>query len=124
MDFFDKCVLSVLRDGRCRDFNELLGEVDFSHNTLRLHLRRLLDQGLVVKEKTPSKGTGRPRFTYSVPTKLHRQASRLLSDPFSEIVTLPFRKLRHLCRFEKGGYCKKIKSKCTPQNCLQILKRE
>jgi predicted transcriptional regulator len=81
MGFFDKCVLNVLRDGRCRDFNELLGEVYFSHNTLRLHLRCLLGQGLVVKEKTPSKGTGRLRFTYSVPTKLHRQASRLLSDP-------------------------------------------
>jgi predicted ArsR family transcriptional regulator len=124
MDFFDKCILSVLRDGRSRDFNQLLREVDFSHNTLRLHLRRLVDQGLVVKEKTPSKGLGRPRFTYSAPPKLHRQASRLFSDPFSEIVTLPFRKLRHLCRFEKGGYCKKVKRKCEAQNCPQILKKE
>jgi len=109
MDFFDRCILSVLRDGRSRDFNQLLREVDFSHNTLRLHLRHLVDQGFVVEEKTPSKGRGRPRFTYSVPPKLRRQALRLLSDPFSEIVALPFHKLRHLCRFEKGGYCKKIK---------------
>jgi predicted ArsR family transcriptional regulator len=116
--------LGVLRDGMSRDFDQVLGEVGFSHNTLRLHLRRLVDQGLIVKEKTPSKRLGRPRFTYSVPAKLRRQASRLLSDPFSEVVTLPFRKLRHLCRFEKGGYCKKMKRKCTPQNCPQILKRE
>ncbi|MHC3130041.1 MAG: hypothetical protein IBV52_08220 [Candidatus Bathyarchaeota archaeon] len=79
---------------------------------------------MVVKEKTPSKGLGRPRFIYSVPLKLHRQASRLFSDPFSEIVTLPFLKLRHLCRFEKGGYCKKAKRKCEAQNCPQILRKE
>ncbi|MEA2090527.1 MAG: ArsR family transcriptional regulator [Thermoproteota archaeon] len=114
----------MLRDGRYRDFNQLMREVDFSHNTLRLHLNCLVDQGLVVKKKKPLKGLGRPRFMYSVPPKLHRQASRLFSDPFSEVVTLPFRKLRHLCRFEKGGYCKKIKNRCTPQNCPQILKKE
>jgi DNA-binding HxlR family transcriptional regulator len=33
-------------------------------------------------------------------------------------------KLRHLCRYEKGGHCKKIRSKCAPQNCLQALKNE
>jgi predicted ArsR family transcriptional regulator len=123
MDFFDRCIFNVLRDGTSRDFNQLLREVDFSHNTLRLHLRRLVDQGLVVKEKKPSKGLGRPRFIYSTPPKLHRQASTP-PDPFSEILTLPFRKLRHLCRFEKGGYCKKIKRRCEAQNCPQIQKGE
>jgi DNA-binding HxlR family transcriptional regulator len=49
MDLFDKCILSVLRDGRSRDFHQLLEHVGFSYNTLRLHLRRLIDQGLVVK---------------------------------------------------------------------------
>lgn len=39
MDFFDKPILSVLRDGRSRDFQQILGKVSFSHNTLRLHLR-------------------------------------------------------------------------------------
>jgi len=122
MDFFDRCILGVLRDGRSRDFNQLLREVEFSHNTLRLHLRRLVEQGFVMEEKTRLKGRGRPRFTYSMPPKVRRQAHRLLSDPFSETVTLPFRKLRHLCRFEKGGYCKKIKRRCEAQNCPQIIK--
>jgi len=27
--------------------------------------------------------------------------------------------LRHLCRFEKGGYCKKVKRKCEAQNCTK-----
>jgi len=123
MDFFDECILTVLRDGKSRDFHQLLGKVGFSHNTLRLHLRRLMDQGLIVKEKT-SKGRGRPSFTYSLPPKLHRQASRFILDSFSEVVTLPFRKLRHLSRFEKGGYCKKVKKRCEAQNCPQILKGE
>lgn len=122
MDFFDRRILEVLGDGRSRDFHQLLEAVDFSHNTLRLHLRRLVDQGLVVKEKTRPKGQGRPRFTYSMPPKLHGHASRLTSNPLGEIVTLPFQKLRHLCRFEKGGYCKKISGRCTSQNCPQIVK--
>ena len=117
--FFDRCILTVLRDGKTGDFHQLLEEADFSHNSLRLHLMHLVDQGLVLKEKTHSKGRGRPKFTYSLPPKLHHQVSRLSSDPFSEIVTLPFQKLRHLCRFEKGGYCKKIKKRCEAQNCPQ-----
>ena len=122
MDFFDERILNVLKDGRSRDFRQLLGEVGFSHYTLRLHLKRLVDQGLVVEEKVAPKGLGRPRFTYSMLPKVSRQAPRLFSDPSSKIVTLPFQKLRHLCRFEKGGYCKKVKKRCEAQNCLQIIK--
>jgi predicted ArsR family transcriptional regulator len=124
MGFFDRCILTVLGDGKTRDFHQLLERVNFSYNTLRLHLRRLVDQGLVLKEKTPSKGRGRPKFTYSLPPKFHHQVSKFFSDPLSEIVTLPFQKLRHLCRFEKGGYCKKIKKRCEAQSCPQILNKE
>jgi len=124
MVLFDEHILRLLKDGKLGDFQQILGKVGFSHNTLRLHLKRLVDQGLIVEKKTYSKGRGRPRFTYFMPPKLHRQPSRLLSDPFDEIVTLSFRKLRHLCRFEKDGYCKKIKKKCEAQNCPQILKGE
>jgi len=54
MDFFDEHILSVLRVGRSRDFRQLLGELGFFHNTLRSHLRRLVDQGLVIKKKKRS----------------------------------------------------------------------
>jgi len=37
------------------------------------------------------------------------------SEPSTEVVSLPFSRLRHLCRFEKGGYCKKIRGACKPQ---------
>ena len=122
MDFFDECILEALKDGRPRDFKQILRKVDFSHNTLRLHLSHLVDQGLIVKEKPPSKGLGRPKFMYFVPSKVSRQVSRLLSEDYAEIVSLTFSRLKSICKYEKGGYCKKIKGRCEAQNCPQILK--
>ena len=122
MDFFDECIFEALKDGRPRDFRQILQKVDFSHNTLRLHLDRLVDQGLIIKEKSPSNGLGRPKFIYSIPSKISHQVSRLLSDDYAEIVHLTFNRLKSICKYEKGGYCKKIKSHCETQNCPQILK--
>jgi predicted ArsR family transcriptional regulator len=72
MDFFDERILNVLKDGKPRVFNQILNAVGFSHNTLRLHLDFLVDQGFIVKEKKPSKGLGRPAFTHSIPPKVKR----------------------------------------------------
>jgi predicted ArsR family transcriptional regulator len=124
MDFFDERILNVLKDGKPRVFNQILNDVGFSHNTLRLHLDFLVDQGFIVKEKKPSKGLGRPAFTYSIPPKVKRQVSLALSDPFTEVVSITFSRLRHLCRFEKGGYCKNMRTKCEAQICPQIIKGE
>jgi len=74
-----------------------------------------MDQGFVVKEKMPSKGLGRPRFAYFLPPRAKRQAHFTLLEPFTEIVSLTFRNLKHLCRFEIGGYCKKIRNRCEAQ---------
>ncbi|MFQ6094962.1 MAG: helix-turn-helix domain-containing protein [Candidatus Bathyarchaeia archaeon] len=122
MDSFDRRILAVLKGGKPREFEELLEEVGFSHNTLRLHLARLERQGFIVKAKKPQKGPGRPSFTYSLPPRLRHRVALTLTEPHTTIVSLTFQKLRHLCRFEKGGYCKKISRKCAPQNCPQILK--
>jgi hypothetical protein len=70
----------------------------------------------LMAKKTPLKGRGRPRLTYSLPPKLHHQASRPLSDPFAETFALPFQKLKQLRRFEKDGYSKKIKRRCEAKN--------
>jgi len=51
MDLFDERILNVLKDGKPRGFTQLLNEVDFSHNTLRLHLERLVVRSFVVNEK-------------------------------------------------------------------------
>ena len=122
MDFFDERILAALKDGKPKSFAALLGEVDFSHNTLLHHLERLAGQGFVVKEKAASNSFGRPRFAYHVPSRTVRQVTVALQDPHVEVVALPFSRLRHVCRFEKGGYCKETRKNCAPQICPQIRK--
>jgi len=122
MDFFDKRVLAALKDGKPRSFKALLSEVGFSHNTLQQHLQRLMAQGLIVREKATANSFGRPKFTYHVPSRTTKQVTVALQNPNVELVTLPFSRLKHVCKFEKGGYCKETKRGCTPQNCPQIRK--
>jgi predicted ArsR family transcriptional regulator len=122
MGFFDERVLAALRDGRPKDFIMLLDEVGFSHNTLQQHLERLTDRGLVVREKVAGNGFGRPKFAYHVPSKTTKQVNAALKDMYVELVAIAFSRLRHVCRFEKGGYCKETRKACSPQICPQIRK--
>jgi len=122
MDMFDERILAVLNDGKPRVFTQLLSEVGFSHNTLKRHLERLAERGLVAKEKPLSNERGRPKFAYLIPVRVRQQVSAALLDPSLEIVSLSFSRLKHLCRFEKGGYCKQAKKRCEAQNCPQIKK--
>ena len=124
MDLFDERILAVLSEGKPKFFAQLLGEVGFSRNTLKLHIKRLTAQSLVVKEKTLSNGRGRPKHAYFISPKVRQQVSAALSDPSITIVTLPFSRLRHLCRFEKGGYCKQIRNKCDAGSYPQIPKNK
>ena len=122
MDFFDERVLAALKDGRPRSFTALLGQVGFSHNTLQQHLMRLMVEGLVLREKVTANGFGRPKFAYHIPSRTTKQVIAALKDPHVELVAIPFSRIRHICRFEKGGYCKETKRDCTPQICPQIRK--
>jgi len=83
-------------------------------------LDQLIAKGLVVKEKTLPDGLGRPKFAYFIPPSVRRQVCAALSDPSIEIVHLPFSRLKHLCRFEKGGYCKEARKNCNSETCPQI----
>ena len=122
MDFFEERVLAALKGGRPRSFTALLGEVGFSHNTLQQHIERLMAQGLIVREKAAADSFGRPKFAYLVPPRTTKQVTVALQHPHVELVALPFSRLRHVCRFEKGGYCKETRKNCAPQNCPQIRK--
>ena len=121
MDFFDERILAALKDGKPRSFTVLLNEVGFTHNTLQQHLKRLMAQGLIVREKSTT-SFGRPKFAYHVPSKAAKQITVALQDPHVELVALPFTRLRHVCRFEKGGYSKEPRKNCGPQICPQIRK--
>ena len=122
MDFFDERILATLKDGKPRDFNTLLGEVGFTHNTLQQHLECLMVQDLIVREKVVTNSFGRPKFAYHIPSRTTKQVSVALQDPHVELVALPFSRLRHVCRFEKGGYCKETRRDCAPHICPQIRK--
>ena len=122
MDFFDERVLTALKDSKPKSFTTLLDEVGFSHNTLQQHLERLTARGLVVREKVAANGFGRPKFAYHVPSRTTKQVNAALEDPQVELVAIAFSRLRHVCRFEKGGYCKETRKDCAPQICPQIRK--
>ena len=122
MDLYDRRILAVLRDGKPRNFRQILSEVEFSYNTLRLHLAQLVEQGLVVRRKRPQQGPGRPQFAYAIAEGVDGRVVSVLVDPYKGLVVLSFDELRRVCRHEKGGYCKEIRSRCAPQSCPQIIK--
>ena len=114
--------MAVLRDGKPRNFQQILSEVGFSHNTLRLHLVQLVEQGLVVRRKRPQEVPGRPQYTYTLPRGVGGRAISALVNTYKGLVVLSFEKLQRICRHEKGRYCKEIRGRCAPQSCPQIIK--
>jgi len=124
MDFFDQHILSALKDGEPQSFTELQSRVGFSHNTLQQHLKQPVERSLVLKEKDPASGFGRLRFAYHIPSKTTKQVAAALEDPGVDLMTVPFSRVKHICRFEKGGYCKEEKASCSPQICPQIRKKD
>ena len=119
MDPLDVAILNQLRDGKPKEFKQILTAVKLSHNTLRHHLDSLEDQNIITKSKQPAKGRGRPKFTYSVPVGEGR-VSRVLPNPSTGVVSLSFDKLSQICRFEKGGFCKRVRGPCSARVCPQI----
>ena len=119
MDPLDVEILNHLRDGKPKEFKQILTAVKLSHNTLRHHLDSLEDQKIITKGKQPVKGRGRPRFTYSVTVGAGRVSS-VLPNPSTGVVSLSFGKLSQICRFEKGGFCKMVRGPCTARICPQI----
>jgi DNA-binding HxlR family transcriptional regulator len=122
MGFFDQRILSARKNGEPYSFTALQSQVGFSHNTLQQHLTELVENGLALKEKDPARGSERPKYVYHVASKAAKQVAAALDNPEVELVTLPFSRLKHVCRFEKGSWCKERKRSCSPQICPQIKK--
>jgi predicted ArsR family transcriptional regulator len=115
MDLYDRRILAALRDGKPRNYQQILSEVEFSYNTLRLHLAQLVEHGLVVRRKRPQQDPGRPRFAYALPEGVDGRAVSALVDSYKGLVVLSFDGLRRICRYEKGGCCKEIRGRCAPK---------
>jgi len=119
MDPIDDQIINALKYRKPRRFEELLSKLGVSHNTLRLHLDDMAERGEITKEKRPSKGRGRPGFVYSaVSGSVRRSAPRV--NRVTGVVSLSFERLSQVCRFEKGGWCKKIRGRCYASGCPQI----
>jgi predicted ArsR family transcriptional regulator len=117
LDVFDLKVVDVLKvRGAPATLDELVRDTGFACSTVIIHLERLMSEGLVSREKKPREGRGRPKFHY----RLVNEASKPSVQP--SIVLLEFSKLRKICKYEKGGYCKLAKNTCTDQNCRLIIK--
>jgi predicted ArsR family transcriptional regulator len=78
VDPIDEAILTALQDGKPKVFTQLLNGTGVSHNTLRLHLANLVGQGLVIREKTPAAGLGRPKFAYVIRPRVRQQVSAAL----------------------------------------------
>jgi hypothetical protein len=49
------------------------------------------------------------QFAYNVQSRAAKQINAAAEDPHVALVAIAFGRLRHVCRFEKGGYCKETK---------------
>ena len=76
----------------------------------------------MARRKRPKRGPGRPGFSYSLAKGVDGRAVSALADLYKGLVVLSFDELQHICRHEKGGYCKEMRGSCVPQNCPQIIK--
>ena len=113
LDFFDRKILDVLtRKGEPLTLTELVRDSGFARSTVIIHLERLGSGELVLKEKKPSKGRGRPEFLYRP-----ADAPQLKATPQPSVVVLEFSRLKKACRHEKGGYCKLARDRCITQDC-------
>ncbi|MGB9659945.1 MAG: helix-turn-helix domain-containing protein [Nitrososphaerales archaeon] len=102
------------RDGAL-SLGQLVDRSGFARQTVYNYLEHLVTAGIVSKEAA--------RHSRGRPAILYRLSKRLVEGvELSDIVSLTFKKLRHVCRFEKGGWCKEIKSSCAAKNCPLIIK--
>jgi predicted transcriptional regulator len=113
-------ILSAVESGVDKT-TRIMYKVGLSYGSAQRYLSSLVDQGLVERLKVPRKGPGRPLFDYRLSKGTKKAVSALL-DPSMGLVVVSFEGLRRFCRREKGGFCKEIRSRCTPISCPQIVR--
>jgi predicted ArsR family transcriptional regulator len=93
---------------------QLIDRSGFARQTVYNHLNHLITAGIVSK-KTVGRDRGRPTILYSL-------SKHLVGVELSDVVSLTFQMLRHVCRFEKGGWCKETKGMRTAERCPLTIK--
>ena len=107
--------MEVLGKDGTLSLGQLIDRSGFARQTVYNHLNHLIAAGIVSK-KAVRRGRGRPAILYILSKHPVRGVE------WSDVVSLTFQRLRHVCRFEKGGRCKKTKGICTAENCPLTIK--
>jgi len=100
------------RDGTL-SLGQLIDRPGFARQTVYNHLNHLMTAGIVSKKAVKR---GRPAILYSL------SKHPVGGVEWSDVVSLTFQRLRHVCRFEKGGWCKETKGICTAERCPLTIK--
>jgi len=116
MDYVDAAIGRCLAKGS-RSLAQLIEGTGFSRATIFNHLPHL--GSAVSRELVRAKRRGRPSLIYKlVKAHLNLEAQ---SKPLG-MVSISFPKLKHVCRFEKGGFCKEQRKACTSGTCPLIAR--
>lgn len=108
MDFYDKGIMTILRDGKLRSFQQILFEVGSPTTPCGSTLTNWWTRASSRGSRCPGRGTGRPLFDYRLSRGVEKAVSALL-NPSLGLVAVSFDGLHRVCRREKGGFCKEIR---------------
>lgn len=114
MDWACRSLVEVL-DKEGMSLSQLVEKSGLARQTVHNHLKHLVETGIVSQEAV-KRERGRPTVLY------HKNRQPVETFEGADIVHLAFRRLRHVCRFEKGGWCKEIKGKCIQEKCPLTIK--
>ena len=127
LDPIDERILQILGKSKGSTSKTLLEVIQasrFARSTVILHLKKLESQGLTRRLKITAKRRGRPKYAYSATPIATATGQIQPSNVSQETVAIRFQKLRQICRYEKGHFCKLAKKRCEPQNCPPITGSE
>lgn len=110
MDWACRSLVEILKVENDLSLSQIVEKSGFARQTVHNHLKHLVAAGILSCE-AEKRGRGRPTMIY------HRSRQRVETIGEADLVSLTFQKLKHACRFEKGGWCKETRSKCTPEKC-------
>jgi predicted ArsR family transcriptional regulator len=115
MDWACRSLVGTLDKDGGMSLSQLVERSGLARQTVHNHLKHLIQAGIVSQEAVKH-GRGRPTMFY------HKFKQPIEALEGTDIVALKFQKLKHACRFEKGGYCKEVKAKCVPEKCPLTIK--
>ena len=115
MDWACRSLVEILKVENDLSLSQIVEKSGFARQTVHNHLKHLVAAGILSCQAAKSK-RGRPIMIY------HRSKHHIEVIEEADVVRLTFQKLKHVCRFEKGGWCKELKNKCAPEKCPLTLK--